>query len=110
MSDFDIDVKAIVTQYTVVVGVEIPHALRRAPVAAKPPEGVPESLAPQAKDVAAQAKRKGPTSTSKLTGEPRHLLSDDYQRISTLRPSTAYQMLLLANIKPGEVVCDCMCD
>jgi 23S rRNA G2445 N2-methylase RlmL len=48
-------------------------------------------------------------SHSKLAGEPRHLLSDDYRRKSTLRPSTAYQMLLLADIQPGEIVCDCMC-
>ena len=115
LTGFDIDVKAIITQYTVVVGIEIPSAPRRGSAAAaagsRGPgcslELDPDSSASQGGE--RQTKRKGPTSTSKLTGEPRHLLADDYQRVSTLRPSTAYQMLLLANIKPGEFVCDCMC-
>ena len=85
LSAYDVEVNAIITQHTVVVGVTLPRA---------PRDG---------------SEGKSNASHSKLAGEPRHLLSDDYRRASTLRPSTAHQMLLLADIKPGEIVCDCMC-
>ena len=48
--------------------------------------------------------------SSKIPSEPRPLLEGtNYQRAATLRPSTAQNMLLLANVQPGEIVIDCMC-
>ena len=46
---------------------------------------------------------------SNIPSEERPLLLDGYQRKSTLRPSTAYLMMLHANVQPGEIVADCMC-
>ncbi len=44
-----------------------------------------------------------------LSSEPRHLFSPNClsKRIASLRPSTAYMMLLLADIRPHDIVLDC---
>jgi hypothetical protein len=108
LTEYDINVMTIVTQGTFAIGLALPSGHRGPNAIAEAPAGAAGSAAADSAQPG-KKKKKRTRARSCLPAEARPLLADDYHQIATLRPSTAHQMLLLADVQEGEVVCDCMC-